>query len=286
MRADKVNEVSFRDISWEWKVTKETNKPDQLRVTFFSTFNKNSIASKKKVEQFIEFYPAFDRSKTPKREVVGCEFDDQAGKFAAINAKNVATDFKDANLATVTGYKTQTEWAVDATVSKKELGKLVDSDQVTVNCTITKDFPKLTRDYGMFMDYKGKSGVRAFDAGGASEDFGIDDTEFFFDQPQYRFGEVADADYIVQLMDARSNEIIADQLDSSKEGFGEQRLQTDFMLSPFFYADDRLRASFELDLPRDFLPDGAYVYQYVQLTPDSAQGSVYSTIACETKIGS
>ena len=61
MRTASANEVSYRDISWEWKVTKETNKPDQLRVTFFSTFDKSSVATKNKVEQFIEFYPSWDR---------------------------------------------------------------------------------------------------------------------------------------------------------------------------------------------------------------------------------
>jgi hypothetical protein len=280
MRAAAVNEVSYRDISWEWKVTKETNKPDQLRVTFFSTFDKASIASKKKVEQFIEFYPAFDRSSSPKKEVVGCEYDDATGTFAPLYTKDVTTAFKDANLATVTGYKTQTDWAVDSTTSAKKLGELVGADQVTVNCTITKDFAKLTRDYGMFMDYKGKSGVRAFEAGGASEDFGIDDTTFFFDQPQYDFGEVEDSDYTKSPMDVRSLEIFTNDLDSSQDGFGETTMQTDFLLSPYFFADDKLRASFSIDLPSYFLVDKYYVFQYVQLTPDSDPGSSYVTIAC------
>jgi hypothetical protein len=287
MRAAQVNEVAYRDVSWEWKVTKETNKPDQLRVTFFSTFDKSSIASKKKVEQFIEFYPAFDRSQNPKREVVGCEFDDDAGTFAAFNSKGVTTEFKAANIGTISGYKgTLDGWAVDATVSAKKLGELVGDDQVTVNCTITKDFPKLSRDYAMFMDYKGKSGVRAFSAGGAAEDFGVDDTEFHFDEPQYDFGEVEDSDYIMQTMDSQVKQMYANDLDSTQEeGFGEMRMETDFMLTPYYYADDKLRASFELDLPDHFMKDGAYVFQYVQLTPDSNPGSVYTTIACETQIG-
>jgi len=106
MRESELNEVSYRDISWEWKVTKETNKPDQLRVTFFSTFDKKSIATKQKVEQFIEFHPSFDRSKTPKREVIGCEYDDATKTFTPFYKKDVASDFKSADLATVTGYKT------------------------------------------------------------------------------------------------------------------------------------------------------------------------------------
>jgi hypothetical protein len=280
MRAAQVNEVSYRDISWEWKVTKETNKADQLRVTFFSTFDKSSIASKKKVEQFIEMYPSFDRSKTPKKEIIGCEYDDTTGTFAPFNKKDVTTEFKDANLATLTGYKTQTEWTVDTTTSKKELGQLVGNDQVTVNCTITKEFPKLTRDYGMFMDYKGKSGVRAFAADGAVEDFGIDETEFFFGEPQYDFGEVSESDFIVTPMDVRALEIFASDLDSTQTGFGEMRMETDFLLSPYFFADDKMRASFELDLPVKFLASGYHVFQYVQLTPDSDPGSSYITIAC------
>ena len=39
MREAQANEVSFRDISWEWAVTKESNKPDVLRVTFYATYD-------------------------------------------------------------------------------------------------------------------------------------------------------------------------------------------------------------------------------------------------------
>jgi hypothetical protein len=285
MRSAQVNEVSYRDVAWEWKVTKETNKPDQLRVTFFSTFDKSSVATKNKVEQFIEFYPSFDRSKTPKREVIGCEYDASSDTFAPFYKKDVTTDFSAANLATVSGYKTQTDWKLDATASKKEMGKLVGADQMTVNCTITKDFDKMTRDYSVFMKYKGKSGVRAFAAGGAAEDFGIDDTEFLFSEPQYDFGEVSDGDFIVQPMDERANEFFAEDLDATKDGFGELRMNTQYMLSPYFFADDKLRASFELDIPESFIPANHYVFQYVQLTPDNDPGSVYISITCTTQVG-
>ena len=43
MRDASADEVSYRDVAWEWKVAKETNQPDQLRVTFFSTFDKASV---------------------------------------------------------------------------------------------------------------------------------------------------------------------------------------------------------------------------------------------------
>ena len=54
MREASADEVSYRDVAWEWKVAKESNKPDQLRVTFFSTFDKASVQTKNKVQQFIE----------------------------------------------------------------------------------------------------------------------------------------------------------------------------------------------------------------------------------------
>jgi hypothetical protein len=56
------------------------------------------------------------------------------------------------------------------------------------------------------------------------------------------------------------------------------------MLSPYFYADDRLRASFTMDLPESFLAKDTIVYQYVQLTPDNDPGSVYISITCSAVV--
>ena len=86
-------------------------------------------------------------------------------------------------------------------------------------------------------------------------------------------------------MDSRRAEFFAADLDASKDGFGELRMETKYMLSPYFFADDRLRAQFELDIPESFIPDGSYVTQYVQLTPDNDPGSVYTSISCTTKVG-
>lgn len=56
------------------------------------------------------------------------------------------------------------------------------------------------------------------------------------------------------------------------------------MLSPYFYADDRLRAKFTVDLPETFLAKDNIVYQYVQLTPDNDPGSTYISITCSAVV--
>lgn len=173
-------------------------------------------------------------------------------------------------------------WKVD-TVSVGSDSDIADG-QFQVNCTITKEFTKLERDYGVFMEYAGTAGALKFD-GSASADWGKKDIKFKLEEPTYDFGDVEDDSFIVQAMDSNESEIFAEDIDSSAEGFGSFKTKVDYMLSPYFYADDKLRTEMTLDIPSKLLPDGAIVFQYVQLTPENDPGSTYVGITCSVEVG-
>jgi len=64
-------------------------------------------------------------------------------------------------------------------------------------------------------------------------------------------------------MDSIFTDVYASDLDATREGFGYVETSTDYMLSPYFFADDKLRASFSVDLPKAFIPDESWVFQYM-----------------------
>jgi len=45
MLESEASAIAFRDVSWEWKTTKESNKPDSLSVNFYANFPKASLGS-------------------------------------------------------------------------------------------------------------------------------------------------------------------------------------------------------------------------------------------------
>jgi hypothetical protein len=218
MLASDASKVAFRDVTWEWKTSKESNMPDQLRVNFYATFPKAEMGTDDFI-QYVEMYPEFDRNETPARDIIGCDY--KSGTFKALSKKGVTTDMKATIGSSVSGmYESDDKgWKVETTSEGRDNVDIGIDGQYEVNCTITKDFSKLDRDYGVFMSYKGTGGAGKHDGSGLA-DWGKSDIKFTLSEPTYDFGEVKDADYIVQPGSISETEVWAEDLDASKEGFG------------------------------------------------------------------
>ena len=235
--------------------------------------------------QYIEYYPTFDRNSNPVREIIGCDFNGADSTFNAVAKTGASADTATtmgSSLSSLYESDSANGWSVD-TISMGYEDDEMATGQFVVNCTITKNFAKINRDNSIFMDYKGTAGAMKV-AGSTPTDWGSETFTFHLDEPIYDFGEVGDDDYIVQPMDIVEMDVWAEDIDSSKTGLGIVTTQTDYLLSPYFFADDVLRATFMLDLPESMLPNDYWVYQYVQLTPDNDPGSLYISITCAAQV--
>jgi len=69
----------------------------------------------------------------------------------------------------------------------------------------------------------------------------------------------------------------------SEQVWASQSVTFELWATPAFSADDVLRINWYLDVPKVFLPEGAFAYQYVQLFKSGSTEKV--TVGCRTTVG-
>ena len=222
LQADQADAVAFGDITWEWRTEKDISLPDQLRVSFFATFNPSMFAEQgvTNVALYTEFWPAYDRSTSPSRQTVGClaSFDFSSGAYSPpqpLYSSAGTTNLRDGSPADVSGKvgsATAAGWSVDEMFSWAAVGDIaIANEQIAANCTVTIDYPKIDRDYSSFMDYKGYVGALA--VGQSLQVLGQSNIEFKLSEPVYDYGEVSDADFIRYPLDGNFKDIFANDFD-------------------------------------------------------------------------
>ena len=82
--------------------------------------------------------------------------------------------------------------------------------------------------------------------------------------------------------------IDASQFDDSQTGLALQKVDAQFIISPYVYDDDILDIKFSLDLPESFVQSGLYYKQYLQLyvanVDIDAKTNPLRTVACMQEV--
>lgn len=155
-----------------------------------------------------------------------------------------------------------------------------------------QSIPKIDRDFGMFGEYNVTTGIRVYSSAAATDFISLGEQSFQYtlNEPSYAGqDEASDSEKFYYGLAEKEWELdIGSAIGvSDYYAHSEQRVYTDFIVSPNYKDKDILRMTFQLDLPSEQYYDGQIIYQYAQLVgaDDDPATTGYLSIGCQVTYG-
>ena len=253
---------AYRGFDVKFNTTSEYSKPDTLQMNFMTDVPAEVLTDGAVVYQWAQYIRAMDfggekESVACKSVVKGSVSDVEILTYRGSNSLSDADVSGNNYSQQNSGDKVTGSGYVKSTDEQKY--QSYDSEipgNVFQSCMAEQSIPKIDRDFGMFGQYNVTTGIRVYPSASSSDFISLGEQSFQYtlNEPSYA-GQDEAADYekfYYALAEKEWDLNIGEAIGvSDYYAHSQQRVYTDFIVSPNYKDKDILRMTFQLDLPSE-----------------------------------